>query len=52
MYTIKAFVDGKEYTIHNPRVKELIVGNAYYQQGDNVNRQSFQSIRHTHIISM
>ena len=26
MYTIKAFVDGKEYMIHNPRVKALIVG--------------------------
>ena len=37
MYTIKAFVDGKEYMIHNPRVKALIVGDPYYQKGDNVN---------------
>ena len=29
MYTIKAFVDGKEYMIHNPRVKALIVGDPY-----------------------
>lgn len=48
MYTIKAFVDGKEYTIHNPRVKELIVGNAYYQQGDNVNGQAEFSVYPTH----
>lgn len=32
MYTIKAFVDGKEYMIHNPRVKALIVGDPYYQK--------------------
>lgn len=48
MYTIKAFADGKEYTIHNPRVKELIVGNAYYQQGDNVNGQAEFSVYPTH----
>ena len=40
MYTIKAFVDGKEYMIHNPRVKALIVGDPYYQKGDNVNGQA------------
>ena len=44
MYTIKAFVDGKEYMIHNPRVKALIVGDPYYQKGDNVNGQAEFSV--------
>ncbi|RGF89982.1 hypothetical protein DXA12_08230, partial [Ruminococcus sp. AM57-5] len=48
MYTIKAFVDGKEYMIHNPRVKALIVGNPYYQKGDNVNGQAEFSVYPTH----
>lgn len=48
MYTIKAFVDGKEYMIHNPRVKALIVGDPYYQKGDNVNGQAEFSVYPTH----
>ena len=48
MYTIKAFVDGKEYMIHNPRVKALIVGDPYYQKGDNVNGQAELSVYPTH----
>lgn len=48
MYTIKAFVDGKEYTIHNPRAKALIVGEPYYQKGDNVNGQAEFSVYPTH----
>ncbi len=40
MYTIKAFVDGKEYTLHNPKIRNLIVGDPYYQKGDNVNGQA------------
>ena len=48
MYTIKAFVDGKEYMIHNPRVKALIVGDPYYQKGDNVNVQAEFSVYPTH----
>lgn len=48
MYIIKAFVDGKEYTIHNPRVKALIVGDPYYQKGDNVNGQAEFSVYPTH----
>ena len=48
MYTIKALVDGKEYMIHNPRVKALIVGDPYYQKGDNVNGQAEFSVYPTH----
>lgn len=48
MYTIKAFMDGKEYMIHNPRVKALIVGDPYYQKGDNVNGQAEFSVYPTH----
>lgn len=48
MYTIKALVDGKEYMIYNPRVKALIVGDPYYQKGDNVNGQAEFSVYPTH----
>ncbi len=48
MYTIKAFADGKEYMIHNPRVKALMVGDPYYQKGDNVNGQAEFSVYPTH----
>ena len=38
MYTIKAYVDSKEYTIHDARVKALTVGgNPYFEIGDNIN---------------
>ena len=38
MYTIKAYADGKEYTIHDARVKALTVGgNPYFEIGDNIN---------------
>ena len=37
MYTIKAYVDSKEYTIHDARVKALTVGgNPYFEIGDNM----------------
>lgn len=48
MYTIKAFVNKKEYMIHNPRVKALIVGDPYYEKGDNVNGQAEFSVYPTH----
>ncbi len=38
MYTIKAYVDGEEYTIHDTRVKALTVGGKpYFEVGDNIN---------------
>ena len=37
MYTIKALVDGKYYTLHNPKVKILTVGDPYFETGDNIN---------------
>lgn len=40
MYTIKAYVDGKDYVIHNPRVKALTVGDPYFEIGDNLNGQA------------
>lgn len=48
MYTIKAFVNGKEYTIHNPRVKALAVGDPYFEIGDNVNGQAEFTVYPTH----
>ena len=48
MYTIKAFVDGKEYTLHNPKIRNLIVGDPYYQKGDNVNGQASFSVYPKH----
>ena len=40
MYTIKALVDGKYYTLHNPKVKELTVGDPFFEVGDNMNGQA------------
>lgn len=40
MYTIKALVDGKYYTLHNPKVKELTVGDPFFEVGDNLNGQA------------
>ena len=37
MYIIKALVDGKYYTLHNPKVKILTVGDPYFETGDNIN---------------
>jgi hypothetical protein len=48
MYTIKAFVDGKEYMLHKPGVKALTVGDPYYQKGDNVNGQAEFTVYPTH----
>ena len=49
MYTIKAFAaDGKEYTLHNPKIRNLIVGDPYYQKGDNVNGQAGFSVYPKH----
>ena len=49
MYTIKAFVDEKEYTIHDARVKALTVGgNPYFETGDNINGSASFSVYPTH----
>lgn len=49
MYTIKAFVDGTEYTIHDARVKALTVGgNPYFETGDNINGSASFSVYPTH----
>lgn len=49
MYTIKAFTaDGEEYTLHNPKIRNLIVGDPYYQKGDNVNGQAGFSVYPKH----
>lgn len=49
MYTIKAYVDGKEYTIHDARVKALTVGgNPYFEVGDNVNGSATFKVFPTH----
>lgn len=38
MYTVNAITAGKTYTIHNPKVKELMLaGNPYFEVGDNIN---------------
>ena len=49
MYTIKAYVDGKEYTIHDARVKALTVGgNPYFEVGDNINGSATFKVFPTH----
>ena len=49
MYTIKAYVEGKEYTIHDARVKELTVGgNPYFEIGDNINGSATFKVFPTH----
>lgn len=49
MYTIKAVVDGEEYALHDPRVKELILGgNPYFETGDNINGSAEFSVFPTH----
>lgn len=49
MYTIKAYVDGKEYTIHDARVKALTVGgNPYFEIGDNINGSATFKVFPTH----
>lgn len=40
MYTIVAVVDGKEYPIHNLKSRRLIVGDPYFEIGDNLNGQA------------
>lgn len=39
MYTVKAFVDGKEYVLHDPK-QNLFVGDGYFEIGDNINGQA------------
>lgn len=49
MYTIKAYVDSKEYTIHDARVKALTVGgNPYFEIGDNINGSATFKVFPTH----
>lgn len=45
----KAYVDGKEYTIHDARVKALTVGgNPYFEVGDNINGSATFKVFPTH----
>lgn len=37
MYTISAITGGVEYPIHNPKSSRLIVGDPWYEVGDNTN---------------
>lgn len=37
MYTIAAIVNGVEYPIHNPKSRKLIVGDPWFEVGDNIN---------------
>ena len=39
MYTVKAFADGKEYVLHDPK-QNLFVGDGYFEIGDNINGQA------------
>lgn len=49
MYTIKAYVDGEEYTIHDARVKALAVGGKpYFEVGDNINGAASFSVYPNH----
>lgn len=49
MYTIKAYVDGEEYTIHDSRVKALTVGGKpYFEVGDNINGSASFSVCPNH----
>ena len=49
MYTIKAYVDGTEYTLHDSRVKALTVGGKpYFEVGDNINGSASFSVYPNH----
>lgn len=49
MYTIKAYVDGVEYTLHDSRVKALTVGGKpYFEVGDNINGSASFSVYPNH----
>ena len=39
MYAVKAFVDDKEYVLHDPK-QNLFVGDGYFENGDNINGQA------------
>lgn len=39
MYTVKAFVNGTEYVLHNPK-QNLYIGDGYFEIGDNINGQA------------
>ena len=39
MYTVKAFADGEEYVLHDPK-QNLYVGDGYFETGDNINGQA------------
>ena len=49
MYSIKAYVDGVEYTLHDSRVKALTVGGKpYFEVGDNINGSASFSVYPNH----
>lgn len=47
MYIVKAVVDGKEYTLHDPS-KNLYVGDGYFETGDNINGQAEFTVYPSH----
>lgn len=47
MYIVKAVVDGKEYTLHDPS-KNLYVGDGYFEVGDNINGQAEFTVYPSH----
>lgn len=40
MYTVKAVMGNETYTIHDPRKKNLLLGDPYFESGDNINGQA------------
>lgn len=40
MYTVKAFVDDKEYVLHDPKQNLFVGGDGYFETGDNINGQA------------
>lgn len=47
MYIVKAIVDGKKYTLHDPS-KNLYVGDGYFEVGDNINGQAEFTVYPSH----
>ena len=40
MYTVKAWIGNESYIIHDPRKKKLLLGEPYFETGDNINGQA------------
>lgn len=48
MYTVKAFVNGTEYVLHNPK-QNLYIGDGYFEIGDNINGQAEFTVYPDHL---